>query len=135
MFPNPQDALPLPQHPNLEQYKKLAKELVKACKTGNRDSLREWTSEWTLDVARLAGLDITPGLPVGIQPWIDKVSEFATRELLASERGCRLAGAQFVIARSHGFMSWPKLVKHLEQLERESSTVSQFEAAADAIVS
>ena len=27
MYPNPQDALPLPQRPDLEQYKKLAKEL------------------------------------------------------------------------------------------------------------
>ena len=29
MYPNPQDALPLPTRPNLEQYKKLAKELRK----------------------------------------------------------------------------------------------------------
>jgi len=29
MFPNPQDVLPLPSRPNLEQYKKLAKELAK----------------------------------------------------------------------------------------------------------
>jgi len=43
MFPNPQDALPLPQRPNLEQYRKLAKELVDAGKTGEaaiRDSRR-----------------------------------------------------------------------------------------------
>ena len=30
MFPNPQGALPLPARPNLEQYKKLAKEFSKA---------------------------------------------------------------------------------------------------------
>ena len=47
---------------------------------------------------------------------------------------CVLADAQFVIARSHGFMSWPRLVKHLEGLTRTSSSVSRFEAAADAIV-
>ena len=28
MFPNPQDALPLPQKPNVEQYRKLAKEVL-----------------------------------------------------------------------------------------------------------
>ena len=32
MFPNPQDALPLPPQPSIERYKKIAKELVKACK-------------------------------------------------------------------------------------------------------
>jgi hypothetical protein len=31
MFPNPQDALPLPQRPSLERYKKIAKALAKAC--------------------------------------------------------------------------------------------------------
>jgi hypothetical protein len=30
MFPNAQDALPLPRRPNLERYKKLAKDLVTA---------------------------------------------------------------------------------------------------------
>jgi hypothetical protein len=30
----PQDAVPLPPRPNLEQYKKLAKDLVKVCKPG-----------------------------------------------------------------------------------------------------
>jgi len=30
MFPSPQTALPLPPRPNVERYKKLAKELVKS---------------------------------------------------------------------------------------------------------
>jgi hypothetical protein len=30
MYPNPQEALPLTSRPNLDQYRKLAKELVKA---------------------------------------------------------------------------------------------------------
>ncbi len=38
-----------------------------------------------------------------------------------------LAGAQLVIAREHGFESWPRFVKHIEGLARESSTVSKFE--------
>ena len=29
MYPNPQDVLPLPARPNLEQYKKQAKDLVR----------------------------------------------------------------------------------------------------------
>src|SRR5260370_42579939 len=45
-----------------------------------------------------------------------------------------LADAQLVIAREHGFESWPKFVKHIEALPRENSPVSQFELAADAVV-
>src|SRR5260370_18627908 len=45
-----------------------------------------------------------------------------------------LADAQLVIAREHGFESWPKFVKHIEALTRENSPVSQFELAADAVV-
>ena len=45
-----------------------------------------------------------------------------------------LADAQLVIAREHGFESWPKFAKHIEGLALENSPVSQFELAADAIV-
>ena len=38
MYPNPANVLPFPPHPSLEQYKKRAKELVKACKSGERDT-------------------------------------------------------------------------------------------------
>ena len=104
MFPNPQDALPLPKRPSVERYRKLAKELVKAAKSGVTD---KWAERWL------------PG-----------AAEFALRQF--SEK-CNLTGAQFVIARSHGFESWPKFVKHLEALAK-GSQVSRFEAAADAIV-
>jgi hypothetical protein len=109
MFPNPQGALPLPPRPSLEHYRKLAKELVKACKS---DKISEWAGQWT---GRSA----------------DQIEEFARRHL--SEK-CNLTGAQFVIARSHGFASWPRFSKHLEAAARKSTAVSRFEAAADAIV-
>src|SRR5258706_7847288 len=48
-------------------------------------------------------------------------------------RKCALTDAQFVIARSHGFPSWPKLAEHIEALRRKDSAVAQFEAAVDAI--
>jgi ankyrin repeat protein len=99
MFPNPQDALPLPVRANLEYYRKLAKDLVKAGKSG------------------------------ALQP-DDPMRKFALRKF--SEK-CTLAAAQFVIARSYGFESWPKFARHLEGLAKNSA-VSRFEAAADAIV-
>ena len=48
---------------------------------------------------------------------------------------CRVADAQFFVARCHGFASWPKFAKHVETLARANSPVSNFEAAVDAIVS
>src|ERR1700722_6651452 len=98
MFPNPQSALPLPSRPNLEYYRKLAKELVKS----------EGAAAWATDEGAEFGRD-----------------RLSKRRILAE--------AQFVIARSYGFESWPKFAKHLEALAK-ISPISRFEAAADAIV-
>ena len=53
------DALPLPPRPNLEQYKKRAKDLVKICKSSDRDALRAWVTEWIKALVKLYDLDIT----------------------------------------------------------------------------
>ncbi len=53
------DALPLPPRPSLEHYKKLAKDLVKICKSGERDALRAWAREWIEGLVKLYDLDIT----------------------------------------------------------------------------
>lgn len=131
MYPNPQDALPLPPRPNLEQYKKQAKELVKACKSGDPDAVRAWATQWINNLVRLQGLTITPQMPVRVDHWIDQVTDFARRKLFDA---CALTDGQFVIARAQGFESWPKLAKHIEALTSASSAVSQFEAAAEAVV-
>jgi hypothetical protein len=135
MFPNPQAALPLPTRPNLEQYKKLAKDLVKASKSQDADAIRAWATKWIETLVRLAGLSITPQMPVRIESWVNQVTDFARRKM-ATSKGSEpvLADAQFVIARSHGFENWPKFAKHLEAITRKSSPVSGFEAAVDAIV-
>lgn len=146
MFPNPQDALPLPPRPSLERYRKLAKDLVKACKeageidseSNNDDPFYAWAEEWIDALVRLAGIAFEPQMPVRVDQWIDQVAEFARRQLKGSAthaRDCALSDAQFVIARSHGFESWPKFVRALEALERAGSSDAKFEAAADAIVS
>src|SRR5258705_2583526 len=135
MFPNPQVALPLPTHPNLEQNKKLARDLVEACKSADPDAIGVWAAKWIDMLVRLAGFAVTPHLRVRIDNWSHQVEEFARRKLLISEGDeCGLADAQFVIARSHGFESWPKFAKHIDDVTRKSSSVSRFEAAADAIV-
>ena len=138
MFPNPQTALPLPPRPNVAQYKKLAKELVKACKSADPGAIGDWAGKWVESLVKLAGLKITPQLPVRVETWVEQVGEFARRRSSdpeAPDARCTLADAQFVIARSHGFESWPRFSEHLAGLAHENSAVSQFELAADAIVS
>src|SRR5271167_605060 len=134
MFPNPQSALPIPPHPSLERYKKLAKGLVKACKSANEKAIGDWTDQWIRMIAKLARWK---SARQALALSANEVEDFARRTVLGGEladRRCALAGAQFVIARSHGFNSWPKFAKHLEALARKSSSISRFEAAADAIV-
>jgi ankyrin repeat protein len=112
MYPNPQDVLPLPPRSNLEQYETQAKELVSACLSGAPDALREWAARWPEHAPQL---------------------EAFARDTLTS-RHCALTGAQFVIARMHGFESWPKFSAHLDGLARAGSPISNFEAAAEAVV-
>jgi ankyrin repeat protein len=133
MFPNPQSALPLPPRASLERYKKLAKELVKACKSGDENAIGDWAEQRIRTLAKLAGWKSTRQALARIGLSTNEVEAFA-RHKLSGDRKCALTGAQFVIARSHGFESWPKFAKHLQGLARKSSPVSRFEAAADAIV-
>ena len=134
MFPGPTDALPLPQRPNLERYKKLAKDLVEACKSDDKNAVGDWAEKWVMALAKRSGIQFTHELPVTVSPWIDKVERFVRRRIAEKDGRCRLAEAQFIIARSHGFGSWPKFSKHLNGLTQKNSAVARFEAAADAII-
>jgi len=113
------DALRLPPRPNLEQYKKLARDLQEACRSSDPAAIRQWAERWR-DQSSAEAIE---------RRWI---------KLKASNQHaaqCKLAGAQFFIAREHGFTSWSKFAQHVEELGRANSPVSSFEAAADAIVS
>ena len=104
----------LPARPSLEQYKKQAKEFVKGFKTFRASKSAD---------------------PEAIQqikkhhPRLGKMSEAEIRNAKFA-----LADAQLVIAREHGFQSWPKFSQHVEARTRANSSVSQFELAADAVV-
>jgi ankyrin repeat protein len=131
------DALPLPPRPNLEQYKKLAKDFQAACKSNEPGAIRDWFARWTETIDRLLGLEITPEVRTRIAFEAERIERRWRNFKETNERAarCRLADAQFFVARGHGFTSWPKFAKHLEALARANSPVSKFEAAVDAIVS
>jgi len=141
MFPNPQDALPLPARPNLEQYRKLAKSLVKACKpqTTSPEAIDDWAERWIDRLVKASRLRMREPMPVRVDRWVAGLAGFIERYMLSragtgGANRCTLAGAQFVIARAHGFRSWPQLVHHLQSLARSGSGAHAFEAAAEAIV-
>ena len=74
MFPNAQDALPLPRRPNIERYKNLARDLVKACKSDDEDSIIDWAEKWVTVLAKQSGVEFRRPLPVIVSPWTDRVA-------------------------------------------------------------
>src|ERR1700682_2274882 len=87
----------LPARPNLDQYKKRAKELVKAAKAGEARAFALMREH---------------------HPRLKKASDDELRRAKFA-----LADAQLLItARWHGFASWPKFAKHIETISSESST-------------
>jgi ankyrin repeat protein len=78
----------LPAQPSLEQYKKQAKELLKAHRAAEPDALKRITRH---------------------HPTLHKLSpaEIATANFT-------LTDAQLILAREHGFESWPKFAAHIE---------------------
>jgi ankyrin repeat protein len=93
---------------NLEQSRKQAKDLVKAFKTGDAEVLDR--IRW--NHPRFRGLT----------------------DAQIQQRKFVLADAQLVIARMHYVESWPKLLDHIDALNRKDPRVMRFEAAADAII-
>ena len=134
MFPNAQDALPLPRRPNLEVYKQLAKELLQACKSDNEEAINDWAEKWATSLAKQSGIKFIRPLPVIASRWTDQIAGFVRRTLQEHGGKCRLADAQLMIARSHGFTSWARFSTHLNGLSKRNSAIARYESAADAIV-
>ncbi len=105
---NSSDLTPFPVRPSLEQFKHKAKDFVKLGNAGDAEVL-ERVGKWHPHSGQL-------------------LNSGALRNTFA------LPDAQLVIAREHGFESWPKFVKHVNGLARERSPISSFELAVEAIV-
>src|SRR6476659_10181087 len=103
MYPNPQDVLPLPSRPDLDQYRKRAKELVKACRASD-DAISAWSAAWVAALLNLPA-EAADRFTRDRDRRSRQIADFARARLRAAD--CALTQAQFVIARAHGFPSWP----------------------------
>ena len=81
---------PVPTHPSLEQYRKQAKDLVRAHRSAAPNAIER------------------------IRAFHPAFSGSSSQEV--EERSLQLTAAQLVIAREHGFESWPKFKSHIEAL-------------------
>jgi ankyrin repeat protein len=88
----------LPDRPDLQQYKKQAKELLTSVRAGDSEALRRMREHHAREVDRVV-----------------------------------LADAQLVLAREHGFDSWPKFVRGIESRLGERSPSAIWKAAERAI--
>jgi len=118
------DTIRLPARPNLDQYKKLAKDFQRACRSGSPDAVREWAARW---LERRA--DVGPGDVGRVERTWQRLLK--TRPAM---KDCSLTDAQFAVARFHGFDSWPIFAKHIDALEHATHGTAIFESAVDAIV-
>src|SRR2546421_10489570 len=117
------DALPFPTHPNVEQYKKQAKELLKACKSGDPQALPAWGMRWLQ-----AQLEIDPALANArrayttgeiahrVRHGVESIMKHLGVTDAASRGACTLTRAQFALAREFGFSSWPQFARHVQAL-------------------
>jgi Ankyrin repeats (many copies) len=128
MFPNPQDALPLPPRPSIEQYRKIAKDLLKGFRSADPAALAAFADRWTTSLWRATRAPRDPRADATVGHAARQVEDFARRHLSVR---CSLGEAQFVIARSHGFPTWARFMEHLDRLVRGDLA---FEAAADTVV-
>ena len=115
------EAKPLPARPSLEQYKKQAKELVKAFRVEQS--------------RKPGGSEVVPSETIQrVRKYHPRFADLPDDQITSTRFA--LADAQFVIAMEHGFESWPKFAKQVEALANASfaagvsDPVAAFLAAA-----
>jgi hypothetical protein len=93
--------------------------------------MQRWVTRWIADLVRLQP-DGSRLSPADVERRGQQLMHFVRERLRPND--ATIAQAQFVIARAHGFDSWPKLGQYVEALRSSASSVATFEQAADAIV-
>ncbi len=95
---------PFPVRPNLQQYRKQAKDFLKSFRAGDHETLR-----------------LAKRYHPGLRGRPDTNDRNAISEAEVREAKVTLSDAQFIIARRHQFESWPKFVKQIEALNQDGS--------------
>lgn len=128
------DALPIPPRPNLEQYKKLAKDFREACRSNDPGAVRRWAARWLNSLSRQGTPDSE--IPQDAAHEAARIEQRWRALKEKNENAARgtLSAAQLFIAREHGFASWTRFARHVLEVTQSNSPVSAFEAAAGAIV-
>lgn len=98
----------LPARPNLEQYKKQAKDLRKKVRSADPDALGR------------------------VRQYHPRLGKLPEPELATAKFA--LADAQLVLAREHGFDSWPEFARRIEALEGERAPATVWKLAENAVV-
>jgi len=130
------EAKKLPVRPHLEQYRKQAKELVKAWKAGDAEAVRR-IQKFHLRFGGVVGDDLDGravdglgGRKSGSKTALRGSGQAALQKRRGGLLRVRLADAQWVIAREHGFESWAKFGKHIEAVTRERAVASLSDPVA-----
>lgn len=124
------DTLPLPARPNLEQYRKRAKDLVAAARSSDESAVHAWAAHWLRALAASLGLTPSPFVQQSMERASAEIERRVRRET-SRATSFTLADAQHLIAQAHGFENWARFAEHLR---RQAHGDSPFEAAADAVV-
>ena len=129
------DAIPLIPRPHLEQYQQLAKEFQSACKSDREGAIRDWAVKWLEKVSRSNKHEMTADLRRRIDYEGNRMEQQwrHSRQTKGATTRCTLAEARSLVARAHGFATWTTFAKHVEALRSKTSSIANFETAADAI--
>src|SRR5882757_3359028 len=102
-------SIPFPPRPDVEQYKKRAKELVQASQAGDPQALHAFAADWFHALAKLMD---GPGHTDDrfVRDLIDEsaaeLTKVVDKERQRAAGKFAIANAQFVIANLHGFANW-----------------------------
>lgn len=116
------DITPPPIRSSLEQYEKLAGDLVEAYSSGDDGAMQRIRdhAQRTFTWDQLRAL---------MEQQLDKLPDSRNRSVDVS-----LADARLLVAGWDGFESWQALLNHMEAVNKEPSVVWQFERAVDAVI-
>ena len=119
--------VPLPAEPSFEQLRKQAKDLQRAVRAEEPAALAEVAERYP------GGLTTGPAgdAPLTTTPVSDAPAGDAPRPT-ARARDFPLTAAQLVVARRHGFTSWPRLKRHVETVERLSRNPARLDGCVPA---